>query len=140
MSKRNKRQLMDSFIYYVIHDKEYLLNKEQRKVVKPYVWRYKLVTPLAKIKIGLIPINEFIFDGLSFLLEKADDLVRDIRYRIFNFLSKDPLFVRNARKKFEYKLIELEDDTGLERLAKFKEEKKEKNLVYVRPTKSNKNS
>ncbi|MDF0056526.1 hypothetical protein O0I52_11830, partial [Staphylococcus pseudintermedius] len=119
---------------------EYLLNKEQRKVVKPYVWRYKLVTPLAKIKIGLIPINELVFDGLSSLLENLNDLVRNIEYRIFKFLSTDPLFVRNTRKKFENKLIELEDDTGLERLARFTEEKKENNLVYVRPTESNKNS
>lgn len=140
MSKRNKRQLMDSFINYAIHNKEYLLNKEQRKVVKPYVWRYKLVTPLAKIKIGLIPINELVFDGLSSLLENLNDLVRNIEYRIFKFLSTDPLFVRNTRKKFENKLIELEDDTGLERLARFTEEKKENNLVYVRPTESNKNT
>ncbi|HDK5720243.1 TPA: hypothetical protein PTC14_002554, partial [Staphylococcus pseudintermedius] len=81
-----------------------------------------------------------VFDGLSSLLENLNDLVRNIEYRIFKFLSTDPLFVRNTRKKFENKLIELEDDTGLERLARFTEEKKENNLVYVRPTESNKNS
>lgn len=120
--KRTKNEVLNSFVYYIVKDAKELLNQEQRKIVKPYIWKYKVSMPMVKVKAVLEKVVINSFDGVTDVLDFCSDKLDNTKYNISDWLHKDPYLIRNLQNEFENKLYEAEDDNGKERWEKFKEE------------------
>lgn len=120
--KRTKNEVLNSFVYYIAKDAKELLNKEQREIVKPYIWKYKVSMPMVKVKAVLEKVVINSFDGVTDVLDFCSDKLDNAKYKISDWLHKDPHLIRNLQNEFEDKLYEAEDDNGKERWEKFKEE------------------
>lgn len=118
--KRTKQEIENSFAYYAAKGAKNLLNDEQKKIVRPYMWRYKIAVPLVLVQVGIVNIVEKTTDFISNLLDKLDDITMEIQYKVDSSLSRDPRIIRDLHDKFIDELIEYEDDEGKERFDDYK--------------------
>lgn len=118
--KRTKQEIELSFGYYAAKGAKNLLNDEQKKIVRPYMWRYKIAVPLVLVQVGFVNIVEKTTDFISNLLDKLDDITMEIQYKVDSSFSRDPRIIRYFHEKFIDKLVEYEDDEGKERFDDYK--------------------
>lgn len=118
--KRTKQEIVNSFGYYAAKGAKNLLNNEQQKIVRPYMWRYKIAVPLVLVQVIFVNIVEKTTDFISNVLDKLDDITMEIQYKVDSSFSKDPRIIRGLHEKFIDELVDHEDDEGKERFDEYK--------------------
>lgn len=108
--KRNKRELGLCMARYLIFGDDYLLNDQQKDLVKPYTIKIKAAYKITKVKHGLAKAIKTIDKMIIFLAEKTDGFYSACFNKSLGKLESDPKFAQNIYNKVIDELQDLEDE------------------------------